>query len=754
MSRFGHREDRGLSLWSKKHAHRRAANAVVRASIETLEERRLLSGGSYTIGSGSPTKDVTTAVAVNPSDGSVVVAGYQFSQPSFPTNTAVLTRLNADGTLDTGFGSGGGVVADFLGSASINAIAFDSNQNIVVTGVDSSGTFIARFSSSGTLDTSFGGTGVVHVGDFTDSPAAIAIGPGDEIAVGGTAGFGMTGRSFFVGEVDSTGAEVFPAVTTPIGTDAGINSIVFSGTSLIAGGQSQGTDENFPTTISFTLAKYDASGNLDTGFDGDGIAVTPVGPQNSSVKVLAMTSPGTVLAIGNATGTGLETYDVNDGSASQIVPDSDSGISITGGGIDNLGRIYVAGVASDGVHLASARYSAGGLLDTGYGTGGIATSPLVPQPGEDSMITAFSALAPDGTVIQSSASDPAIYTDPNLNAASNNADGSAGFLTDVGFTTAASPLVTATVDGSGTLTINGTSAANSITVKRLTNGNYKITADAQDPIIITDTVTGIVIMGNDGDDTIVVASSVTVPVAVLGGAGNDTITTNGTRNDTIDGGDGNDTLSAGGGDDALYGGNGDDVLNGGAANDELYGETGNDTLNGGSGDDYMEGGDDDDVLNGGGGNDELHGGTGNDSLNGGGGDDILFGEAGNDTLTGSSGSDIFVGGDDNDSISGGAGRDVIIGGNGADIIEGDAGDDLLIAGTTDYDDGMGDNLGTLNTIRNQWSTSRIVDSSLNGHVHDDGVPDVVSGDGGKDFFIVSVDDITDFNMRQDGRLLV
>ncbi|HMW82099.1 MAG TPA: calcium-binding protein, partial [Accumulibacter sp.] len=90
------------------------------------------------------------------------------------------------------------------------------------------------------------------------------------------------------------------------------------------------------------------------------------------------------------------------------------------------------------------------------------------------------------------------------------------------------------------------------------------------------------------------------------------------------GGAGNDTLSAAGsGARALYGNDGDDALYGGSSTtDRLYGGNGNDSLSGSSGDD---------TLDGGAGNDTLEGGDGNDLSDGGAGDDRLTGSAGSDT---------------------------------------------------------------------------------------------------------------------------
>jgi len=79
-----------------------------------------------------------------------------------------------------------------------------------------------------------------------------------------------------------------------------------------------------------------------------------------------------------------------------------------------------------------------------------------------------------------------------------------------------------------------------------------------------------------GDDRIVVARKVAVPVTLRGGPGDDVLV----------GGGGDDKLLGGPGDDALTGRGGDDALYGGPGNDRLFGGSDVDTCNGGPGRDF------------------------------------------------------------------------------------------------------------------------------------------------------------------------
>ncbi|MEV8466849.1 hypothetical protein AB0T83_08675 [Fluviibacterium sp. DFM31] len=207
--------------------------------------------------------------------------------------------------------------------------------------------------------------------------------------------------------------------------------------------------------------------------------------------------------------------------------------------------------------------------------------------------------------------------------------------------------------------------------------------------------------GFTGDDTID-GSSQTTGLLLFGDDGDDTLT-GGSGNDVLIGGNGNDTLSGMGGNDVLLGNAGNDSFDGGAGNDILFiGENGDVVFDGGAGFDKavvsnaagltlsvgswagveringltgndtidatglatgvtIASGAGDDVVTGGSAGDVIFAGTGNDTLLGAGGADALIGAAGNDRLDGGAGGDFYLGGAGADSFawSDGFGRDVV-----------------------------------------------------------------------------------------------
>ncbi len=127
-------------------------------------------------------------------DGKLLLVG-----PSsvLATSQFAMTRLNADGTTDTGFGSAG-VVFTSVSNATIGAgdiaqaVALHPDGRIYVAGVAGSlnrNFGLARYSSNGTLDTSFSTDGVLTV-DFdgqTDSAESVAVLSNGKIVLSGVA---------------------------------------------------------------------------------------------------------------------------------------------------------------------------------------------------------------------------------------------------------------------------------------------------------------------------------------------------------------------------------------------------------------------------------------------------------------------------------------------------------------------------------------------------------------------------------------
>lgn len=144
------------------------------------------------------TPHFVSSVAVQ-SNGKILIAGqssdpYDLTKPADP----FVLRLNADGTRDGGFGTGGEVVLDFGDNDYVSALAIQSDGKIVLAGssattptpipAEAGRPVLARLTASGTYDTSFG-TGGKVVGEPGSAPrgaAGVAFRPNGKIVVAGT----------------------------------------------------------------------------------------------------------------------------------------------------------------------------------------------------------------------------------------------------------------------------------------------------------------------------------------------------------------------------------------------------------------------------------------------------------------------------------------------------------------------------------------------------------------------------------------
>ncbi len=124
-------------------------------------------------------------------DGKILVAGFADMGPGAGGRNFMLARYNPDGTLDGTFGSGGIVImlvapGDSRDQVDTNGMVIDPAGRIIVGGGANMGTgagglnfALARYYSDGSLDSSFGGDGVVTTGmasgDNLDVVSGVAI---------------------------------------------------------------------------------------------------------------------------------------------------------------------------------------------------------------------------------------------------------------------------------------------------------------------------------------------------------------------------------------------------------------------------------------------------------------------------------------------------------------------------------------------------------------------------------------------------
>ena len=122
-------------------------------------------------------------------DSKIILAGASISPSAFFS-----MRITADGrSLDRGFGNNGTILTDIsVGRDQINALGIEPDGTLVVAGFSSNNIALARYTTAGILDSSFGNNGIVTttIGTQAAQASALSIRPDGKIVVAGFASNG------------------------------------------------------------------------------------------------------------------------------------------------------------------------------------------------------------------------------------------------------------------------------------------------------------------------------------------------------------------------------------------------------------------------------------------------------------------------------------------------------------------------------------------------------------------------------------
>ena len=255
-------------------------------------------GGTETITNNDLFTAVPNSLAQTADGGYVVVGsflGQDFAGSSWP-----LVRLNPDGSLDTAFGNGGFPSASLTTPQydSINAtsVLVQSDQKIVVAAAadtifDNTWSLV-RYNPDGTLDTSFGSSGIATITWAADRQTPLDVveqadgklliaGQTPEQQNGPADGFELV-RLTSSGAIDPTFNGGQPIATGVAGSDVAASysvAVQANGKILLAGGI-HNLDKFWDN---FGILRFNSDGSLDTTFGNDGLASTSFDEESMGV---------------------------------------------------------------------------------------------------------------------------------------------------------------------------------------------------------------------------------------------------------------------------------------------------------------------------------------------------------------------------------------------------------------------------------------------------------------------------------------
>jgi len=236
--------------------------------------------GEFVTGSGFNGTVLSLALQ---SDGKILVGG-NFSDYD-GVGISRIARLNADGSLDTGFVTGSGF------NGTVLSLALQSDGKILVGGIfsDYNGvgiSRIARLNADGTLDTGF-----VTGSGFNSDVLSLALQSDGKILVGGSFNvYDGVGIGDDIARLNADGT-LDTGFVTGSGFNSAVSSLALQSDGKILVG---GSFNDYDGVDIRNIARLNADGTLDTGF------LTSSG-FNASVRSLALQSDGKILAGGEFT---------------------------------------------------------------------------------------------------------------------------------------------------------------------------------------------------------------------------------------------------------------------------------------------------------------------------------------------------------------------------------------------------------------------------------------------------------------------
>jgi uncharacterized delta-60 repeat protein len=255
--------------------------------------------------------DTAHAAALAP-DGKIVVGGVT---GIYPTDFGLM-RFNADGSIDTSFGTAGRVTTDFGAADTIQGVAVLADGKILAAGYggteggnEHEDFALAQYTVDGSLDPSFGQGGKVltDVSTNRDEAAAIVVRPNGKIVVGGPAYVGVTFCA-------TDACRYFGYALAQYNPDGSLDKSFGQGGTTMQDFRASSADYalqllpdgklaavGYLDDNDFGLALFSANGSLIDTIGKKGKVIARFGPYRDTAYAVAMQPDGKLVIAGGAT---------------------------------------------------------------------------------------------------------------------------------------------------------------------------------------------------------------------------------------------------------------------------------------------------------------------------------------------------------------------------------------------------------------------------------------------------------------------
>lgn len=381
--------------------------------------------GGTVVTSVVPEYDFGNAVAVQ-ADGKIVVVG----ESGIAGNYAMsFVRYNADGTLDNTFSGDGRLIVNAGTSSSYASdVAILPDGKIVVTGRTFDGStcdiVLVRLNADGTLDNTFAGDGIV-LSDFagaSDVAESVILQADGKILVGGYCDDVFTVIRYNTdGSLDNTFGTTGVTQTLFSGDGGWVESLALqTDGKIVAGGFAIDGSQ-----YKYAAARYNSDGTADLTFGGTGSIMQMVGAGHSFANGICIQPDGKILLGGhkwidnsplaydlvvlrlNSDGTPDNTFGTSGVATAGVADEQNYAMDMA---LQSNGKIILAGQYIEdqaSVYVEVACFTPAGLVDTSFGGDGIVITDVLTGDDYGYHVT----IQPDGKILVSGSSFDSSYSD-------------------------------------------------------------------------------------------------------------------------------------------------------------------------------------------------------------------------------------------------------------------------------------------------------------------------------------------------------
>ncbi len=210
--------------------------------------------------------------AVVQNDNKILLAGLGWSDFIHPVYSGIIARLSSNGILDSSFGVDGAIQISSKGQGGFSAIALVSDNKFVAVGGVGDSSFIVRYLENGLIDQTFGQNGYAFIPNYFEVFSCKIQTDGKIVISGydGHIGFPKFCIQRFLpdGKVDNSFGNNGTVITNYGGDENQIHDLAFqSDGKIIVTGETTTYSLN---ETNFATARYNTDGTLDSAFGTNG----------------------------------------------------------------------------------------------------------------------------------------------------------------------------------------------------------------------------------------------------------------------------------------------------------------------------------------------------------------------------------------------------------------------------------------------------------------------------------------------------